>query len=125
MLISGANLLRAGASDAGMDVGSVMLMFAVGTLVSLPFTLVAPCVLFDGDGFTRSFAVSVRAFTRNAPAFLLYGALSYALLVIGIATFALGLVIVLPLWATSSYAAWRELTAHAPDTQDQPRPNVT
>jgi uncharacterized membrane protein len=122
--VSGTDLLRATASDSAMDVGPVMLMFAAGTLVSLPFTLVAPCALFDGDGFARAFAVSVRAFTRSVPAFLLYGALSYALLVIGIVTFALGLVIVLPLWATSSYAAWRDLTAHARHTPDQPRPNV-
>lgn len=108
-LAADANLLSAGASDAGMNLAAVLLMFAVGVLVSLPFTLVALCVLLDGDGFARAFRTSFAAFTRNMPAFLLYGLLSYALLMIGIATFGLGLIIVLPLWATSSYAAWRDL----------------
>jgi uncharacterized membrane protein len=40
---------------------------------------------------------------------VLYGLLSYALLVLGLLTLGLGLLIVLPLWATSSYVAWRDL----------------
>src|SRR6185437_16822243 len=47
---------------------AVLLMFAVGVLVSLPFTLVALCVLLDGDGFARAFRTSFAAFTRNMPA---------------------------------------------------------
>jgi hypothetical protein len=113
------NLLRAGASDAGMDVTAVLLMFAVGVLVSLPFTLVALCALLDGAGFASSFRASFAAFTRNVPAFLLYGVLSYALLLIGIATVGLGLIVVLPLWATSSYAAWRDLL-HADESTAAP-----
>lgn len=103
------NLLRAGTGDAGMDVATVMVMFAVGMLVSLPFTLLPLCALLDGDGFTQSLRISIAAFARNVPAFLVYGVLSFALLVVGIATFALGLAIVVPLWATSAYAAWRDL----------------
>jgi uncharacterized membrane protein len=108
-LVADANLLRAGASDAGMSVATVLLMFAAGVLVSLPFTLVPLCALLDSDGFVRSFSASFEAFARNVPAFLLYGVVSYALLLIGVATAGLALVIVLPLWATSSYAAWRDL----------------
>lgn len=103
------NLLAAGAPDASMSFAAVLLMFAIGVLVSLPFTLVALCALLDDDGFARSFHTSFAAFSRNVPAFLLYGLISYALLLIGITTLGLGLIIVLPLWATSSYAAWRDL----------------
>ena len=106
---SGADLFTASASGAGMDFTAVLLMFAVGMLVSLPFTMVALCALLDDDGFAASFTASFAAFNRNVPAFLFYGVLSYALLLIGIATLGVGLVIVLPLWATSSYAAWRDI----------------
>jgi uncharacterized membrane protein len=107
-LVADTNLLRAGISTP-MEVATVLLMFAAGMLVSLPFTLVPLCALLDGDGFARSFRRSIDAFARNVPAFLLYGVLSYALLLVGIATAGVALVIVLPLWATSSYAAWRDL----------------
>ncbi|HEY5365728.1 MAG TPA: hypothetical protein VIL19_04585 [Casimicrobiaceae bacterium] len=107
--VAGSNLLRAGASSGSMSVADVMLMFAAGVAASLPFTLVALCALLDGDGFARAFRVSIAAFAHNVPAFVLYGVLSYALLLVGMATSALGLVIVLPLWATSAYAAWRDL----------------
>jgi len=35
--------------------------------------------------------------------------LSFALLVVGLLTYGIGLLIALPLWAASSYAAWREI----------------
>ena len=42
---------------------------------------------------------------------LIYGALSLALLVLGWATYGVGLVLALPWWAASSYAAWKDVFA--------------
>jgi hypothetical protein len=115
--IADVDLLRN--PDGGMTQGDVLLMFAVGMLVSLPLTLVPLCGLFDGKGFTAAFDVSIAAFRENVAAFVLYGLLSYALLVLGLLTLGLGLLVVLPLWATSSYAAWRDLV---PSTAPAPAP---
>jgi hypothetical protein len=106
-IVADANLLRVANPD--MDLAAVLAMFAVGVLVSLPFTFLPMCALIDHMGFAQSFSASFRAFSANVPAFLLYGLLSYALLLVGIATLGVGLVIVLPLWATSSYVAWRDV----------------
>ena len=40
---------------------------------------------------------------------LVYAAASLVLLGFGLATMGIGLVIVLPLWAASSYAAWKDV----------------
>jgi hypothetical protein len=84
-------------------------IYIAGILVSLPLTLTPLLALFEGKGTKESFAVSTAAFFRNVPAFLLYGALSVALLGLAFVTMGLGLLIVLPLWAASSYAAWKDL----------------
>lgn len=110
--VAGVDLLRD--PDGGMAQGDVLVMFAVGMLASLPLTLVPLCALLDGDGFVGAFDVSIAAFRGNVAAFVLYGVLSYALLVLGLLTLGLGLLIVLPLWATSSYAAWRDLVHGSP-----------
>jgi hypothetical protein len=38
-----------------------------------------------------------------------YGGISLALLGLGVATLGLGLLLVLPLWAASSYLAWKDI----------------
>jgi uncharacterized membrane protein len=75
----------------------------------LPLTLVPLLALFEGMSTRDAFASSLAAFFRNLPAFALYGALSIALLGIGFVTRGLALLIVMPLWAASSYAAWKDL----------------
>jgi uncharacterized membrane protein len=72
-------------------------------------SLVPLAALFGGAGFVASFAISGAAFVRNAGAFLVYGALAFALLAIGLMTLGIGLVIALPLIACATYAAWRDL----------------
>ena len=64
---------------------------------------------FEQASVTEAFAGSIAAFLRNIAAFVLYGALSVALLGIAFVTWGLALAIVLPLWAASSYAAWKNL----------------
>jgi len=65
--------------------------------------------LFDGAGLRTAFAQSFAAFARNPGPLLLFGALSFALLMLGIATSGLGLLLALPWSAAASYAAWKEI----------------
>lgn len=106
---SGVNLLDAG-SEVGLSVGDVMLVYTVGVIVSLPLTLVPMFALFEGAGIGEAFGASVAAFGRNARAFFVFGAAALALLGLAIVTMGILLPVVLPLWAASSYAAWKDLT---------------
>lgn len=103
--------LLAGESE-GMRGSTIALVYALGVLASLPLTLVPLHALFENARVGEAFASSITAFARNLPAFVAYGALSYLLLGIAAATMGLGLLVALPLWAASAYAAWKELFAH-------------
>lgn len=87
----------------------LLLVYVVGVAVSLPLTLVPLFAFFEGATLRNAFAWSIAAFLRNIAAFLLYGGLGIALLGIVFVTQGLATVIVLPLWAASSYAAWKDL----------------
>ena len=78
-------------------------------LVSLPMSFVPLAALFDDAGFVRSFAVSAAAFARNPGAFIVYAAIAFALLAVGLLTMGIGLVIALPLIACATFVAWRDL----------------
>jgi uncharacterized membrane protein len=56
-----------------------------------------------------AFAASWNAFALNTMALLAYGALSLVLLGLSLLTMGVGLVLALPLWAASSYAAWKDI----------------
>lgn len=84
-------------------------IYGTGVAISLPLTLVPMLAFFEQASVTETFAGSMAAFVRNIGAFLLYGALSLALLGIAFVTWGMALAIVLPLWAASSYAAWKNL----------------
>jgi len=88
---------------------AILAIYGSGVVVSLPLTLVPMLALFEGAGAREAFSASAAAFSRNFTAFLLYGALSVALLGLAFVTAGLALVIVLPLWAASSFAAWKDL----------------
>jgi hypothetical protein len=105
---AGVNLLATDDSHA-LSPGEVLLVYTAGVAVSLPLTLVPIVALFEGAGVADSFAASVAAFRRNVGAFLLYGGLSLALLGLAIVTMGVILPVVLPLWAASSYVAWKDL----------------
>jgi hypothetical protein len=106
--LAGVNLLATDDSHA-LSPGEVLLVYAAGVAVSLPLTLVPIVALFEGVGVANSFAASVAAFRRNVGAFLLYGGLSLALLGLAIVTMGIILPVVLPLWAASSYVAWKDI----------------
>jgi uncharacterized membrane protein len=65
--------------------------------------------LFDGAGFRGAFAQSAAAFTRNLRPLAVFGALSLALLLVGLATSGLGLLLALPWSACASYASWKDV----------------
>ena len=107
--LAGVNLLRPTATPTDLDSMTVLAIYATGILVSLPMSFVPLAALFDDAGFAGSFTVSVAAFARNPGAFLLYGAIAFALLAVGLLTMGLGLVIALPLIACATFVAWRDL----------------
>lgn len=109
--LGGTNLLEPFARDASLTPSTMLAIYVVGIAVSLPVTFVPFAVLFDGAGVAEAFAESWRGFARNLAPMLLYGVLSLALLVLGWATYGVGLVLALPWWAASSYAAWKDVFA--------------
>lgn len=104
---AGLNLLAPESVD--VDPADALAINGTGIAVSLPLLLVPMLALFEGMSARDAFASSLAAFFRNLPAFLLYGALTIVLLGVGFVTRGLALLIVLPLWAASSYAAWKDL----------------
>ncbi len=114
----GGMLLATGTDIAGdlqqsPDALEVASLFALGMLGSLPFTLVPFEALFARRGFAASFATSFAAFARNVPVLLHYALLSFLLALVVLLTMGAAAVIVMPLWAASSYAAWRDLAPPA------------
>ena len=106
--IAGVDLL---ASDSTGDLSATAIggIYAIGILASLPLTFVPFHVLFDRVGPGQAFAASFAGFAANVAPLLVYAALSLVLLVFGLITMGIGLVVVLPLWAASSYAAWKDV----------------
>jgi uncharacterized membrane protein len=109
--LGGTNLLDPLARDTPLTPSTVLAIYVVGIAVSLPMTFVPFAVLFDGAGVAQAFAESWQGFARNPVPMLLYGVLSLALLVLGWATSGIGLLLALPWWAASSYAAWKDVFA--------------
>jgi len=107
--LAGVDLLRPTSTPADIDSMTVLAIYAAGILVSLPMSFVPLAALFDDAGFVRSFAISLAAFARNPGAFVVYGAIAFALLAVGLLTMGIGLVIALPLIACATFVAWRDL----------------
>jgi hypothetical protein len=106
--VAGANILSV-EDIASLTASDYVLVYAAGVAVSLPLTLVPLLAFFEGVGVRDAFAGSAQAFARNVPAFVLYGVLSIVLLGLVFVTQGIAMPIVLPLWAASSYAAWKDL----------------
>jgi hypothetical protein len=107
--VAGANLLDAGSASINLSATAVAGTLAIGILASLPVMFVAFHVLFEGVPPGTAFAASWNAFALNTLPLLVYSAASLVLLGFGLATYGLGLVLALPLWAASSYAAWKDI----------------
>jgi hypothetical protein len=115
--IADANLMASDNSTADLTPMAIAGIYTIGILASLPITFVPMHVLYEKVPMGKAFAVSWSAFVQNTAPLLVYAAASLVLLGFGLATMGLGLVLVLPLWAASSYAAWKDIfgVRDAPD----------
>ena len=84
-------------------------ILALGILASLPVMFVVFHALFENVRPAPAFTASGKAFVLNTLPLLVYSAASMVLLGFGLATLGLGLALALPLWAASSYAAWKDI----------------
>ena len=107
--VGGFDMLAPASNADSISGTTLVATYATGIIVSLPVTFVPFSALFDGENFRTAFAQSAAAFTRNGAPLLLYGALSFALLMIGLATSGIGLLLALPWSAAASYAAWKDV----------------
>ena len=107
--VGGFNMLAPESNAESISGVTLVATYAAGVAMSLPVTFVPFAALFDGAGFRGAFAQSGAAFARNATPLALYGALSFVLLMLGIATGGIGLLLVLPWSAAASYAAWKDV----------------
>lgn len=108
-VVGGFNMLSPASNPDSISGVTLIVTYAAGIAVSLPLTFVPFAVLFDGEDFRTGFAQSAAAFTRNAGPLLVYGALSFLLLMMGLATSGIGLLLALPWSAAASYAAWKDV----------------
>jgi hypothetical protein len=117
--IADANLLVYGSSSQDLSPAAIAGIYAIGVLASLPFTFVPFHVLFERVPAAVAFAASWNAFILNLAPLLVYAAASLVLLGFGLVTMGLGLILALPLWAASSYVAWKDVfdVREAPDNE--------
>ncbi len=95
--------------SATVSATTLLATYAAGMLVSLPLTFVPFAALFDGASFREAFAQSFAGFARNPVPLLVYGGISFLLLLLGLLTSGLGLLLALPWSAAASYAAWKDI----------------
>ena len=107
--IADVNLFDNGAGSTELSVAAVAGILALGILASLPVMFVVFHVLFEDVRPAAAFTASWNAFVLNTSPLLVYSAVSMVLLGFGLATLGLGLMLALPLWAASSYAAWKDI----------------
>ncbi|HZQ61710.1 MAG TPA: hypothetical protein VFC24_10200 [Casimicrobiaceae bacterium] len=109
--IADVNLFQAHAATEDLTASARIGVYAIGVLASLPIAFVPLHVLFEPVGLAEAFAASWNAFLLNTVPLLVYAGLSLVLLLFGLLTMGIGLALVMPLWAASSYTAWRDIFA--------------
>jgi len=107
--IAGVNLFDTGNAAPDLSAPAIAGIMAIGILASLPVMFVVFHVLFEEVRPAAAFAASWNAFGLNTVPLLAYSAASLMLLGFGLVTFGLGLLLALPLWAASSYVAWKDI----------------
>jgi len=107
--LAGVNMFGSEASVTELPPVTLTGIYAIGMLVSLPFTFVPFHVLLEQAPPGAAFAASWNAFVHNTPPLLAYAAASLVLLGFCMLTMGLGLMLALPLWAASAYAAWKDV----------------
>ena len=108
-LVDGTNLLAPASTVETVSGVGIVSAYTAGIVISLPLTFVPFVALFDGAGFRAAFAQSVAGFVHNVGSLSLFGALTLALLLLGLATNGLGLILALPWAAAASYACWKDV----------------
>jgi hypothetical protein len=108
--MQGVNLLAPGESQE-LAPGVTVAVIAAGIAASLPVTFVPFAALFDGDGVADSFRASLAAAACNAAPLALFGVAALVLTLLGVATYGVALLVVLPVLAAASYAAWKDVFA--------------
>lgn len=109
--IADVNLFAAHAGGDELTASALIGVYAIGVLASLPVAFVPLHVLFEPVTAGEAFTASWNAFVLNTTPLLVYAGLSLVLLAVGLATMGLALLVVLPIWAASSYAAWKDIFA--------------
>ncbi len=107
--LAGLNLFLPLPDTSALSATALIAIYAAAIVVSLPVTFVPLIALFEDGSVAQAFEESARAFARNIGALALYGALSAALLFLGLVTMGVGLVLALPWIASASYAAWKDI----------------
>jgi hypothetical protein len=107
--IADANMLDAAGMPGDMQLSALIGVYTIGMLASLPVMFVPLHVLLERVPPGAAFAASWQAFALNTLPLLVYAAASLVLLAFGLATMGLGLILALPLWVASSYAAWKDI----------------
>jgi hypothetical protein len=107
--LTGVNMFGADTSFAELTPVTLTGIYAIGILVALPFTFVPFHVLLERVPPGSAFVASWKAFAGNTLPLLAYAAASLVLLAFCMLTMGLGLMLALPLWAASGYAAWKEV----------------
>jgi hypothetical protein len=107
--IADASLLDPAGLPTDIRLPALIGVYAIGFLASLPVMFVPLHVLLENVPPGAAFAASWQAFLLNTWPLIAYAAASLVLLAFGLATMGLGLVIALPLWFASSYAAWKDI----------------
>jgi uncharacterized membrane protein len=102
-------LLAPGSNDESISGVSLVAAYAAGIALSLPLMFIPFAALFDGAGFRAAFAQSAAAYAANVRPLVIFGALTLALLLLGLATSGLGLLLALPWSAAASYACWKDI----------------
>jgi uncharacterized membrane protein len=106
--LQGANLLVPGEAQ-DLTPGVTVAALAAGIAASLPVTFVPFAALFDGEGVAASFRSSVAAAARNPLPLAVFGLAAFVLTLLGVATYGAALLVVLPVLAAASYAAWKDV----------------
>jgi len=107
--LADVNLFLPTPDTSALSPATVLTIYAVGILASMPVQFVPMAVLFDGEAPASAFASSLRACMLNPRPMLALAVYSYALLMAGLATLGVGLVLALPWIAIASYSAWKDI----------------
>lgn len=107
--VGGVNLLAPGLDEEALPTSMQVALFVVGGAATLPVAFVPFAALFEGASFVGAYARSLRGFLLNIVPLLLFAAFGLVLVLLGMLSFGVGLVAVLPLLSAASYAAWKDI----------------